>query len=190
MGDLSEFLWERVGVEWNSPMTTTRRNPTNSYYTIYHTISSDVINSDAEFQYNPGETGCRSVWMYQSIPCCVHKQQIPEASRCLLGGPCAPCARSAGSACFSVPMRQRCCPGYRLKPRRPTQSAQWCLGEKERGEMFTIQRPSTDLGAIMSFDLHYISSCSHKIPACAVHRQCRESVIIIYNKYNMLFCKT
>lgn len=46
------------------------------------------------------------------LPCCVHTLQSPVVSRYHLGGPCAPFAESARSACCVEPTWQRCSPAF------------------------------------------------------------------------------
>lgn len=61
-------------------------------------------------------------------PCCGHKLQIQEASRCLLSGPSATCAGSAGTSSSWWPRWQKCCPEIQQPAQTPRQSAPWYLG--------------------------------------------------------------
>ncbi len=67
-----------------------------------------------------------------SLPCCVRRPQSPEASRCLLCGPFAPCAGSGGNAGSAGPRWRRCCLGYLPTPPPLMLSALLCL--KSRGK--------------------------------------------------------
>lgn len=60
-------------------------------------------------------------------PCCGHKLQIPAASRCLLGGPSATCAGSAGTSGSWWPRWQKCCPEIQQPAQTLRQSAPWYL---------------------------------------------------------------
>jgi len=58
-----------------------------------------------------------------NLPCCVHKLQIPEASKFLHGGPCAPFAGFVKTLSFLVQMLQKCCFDSPPKPQQQMQSA-------------------------------------------------------------------
>lgn len=59
----------------------------------------------------------------KNIPCCVHKLQIPEASKFLHGGPCVPFAGSVKTLSFAVQMLQKCCFDSPPTPQQQMQSA-------------------------------------------------------------------